>query len=95
MKIPEVRDKLRAIADTIYRAGFTRWAGELRRLESELYRRRALKSHRTVSASITDHMRRTIRKIKRRRPSITYQEISEITGVNIGRVSEILRGKRR
>lgn len=90
--IPEVRQELRSIATQLATA-----AEELHSLANFLYRRtpapraRARAKSKPVSPAIARH----IRGLRRRNPEASLQWIAQLVGVNPGRVSEVLHGKRK
>lgn len=66
---------------------------QLKELLAQLHNRKAPRG-RTVSDPITPAKIAEIRRLKAEHPRFAHQEIAHLTNVNIGRVSEILRGKR-
>lgn len=50
---------------------------------------------RTTSKRVTDAKRAEVRQLRADNPHWSQQEIANHSGVNIGRVSEILKGKRQ
>ena len=86
MTIPEVRDRLRELADQ-------HGIPELHRLADELYRRR----HREVAQtarSMRPGMAAAIRRYAYDHPEASELDVANVFGVNQGRVSESLYGKR-
>lgn len=82
MRIPEVRDRLQAMAI------------ELNQLVDEL-RRRPGKRTRQRNRTITPALAAAIRKHCRANPHHSQQWVGMVFKVNAGRVSEIMRGKRK
>lgn len=102
MKIPEVRERLRALAaemdglsDAI-KADRERWAIEIRFLVDQLYRRpMANTKNRRVSVPMCHEMVMAIREMRKSYPDMTQTEIAHRLNISAGRVSEVLRGKRK
>lgn len=92
MTIPEVRDELRRLArDTKTPA---KLCERLSRLADELTRRAPTRRARQTSTPLTPTVAAHIRHVARLHPEWSQQRIAETVGVNPGRVSEALRGKR-
>lgn len=87
MKIPEVADRLRTIAEE---AGIA----ELRALADELRRRPCGRKAPPSAEPMTPELARRIQAYRRANPSLSQVEISQHFRVNQGRVSEVLKGKR-
>lgn len=83
MRIPEIRKELGEIAE------------RLAVLTKELERRPAKTRAPATSAPMTHHIAIAIRAFKRAHPDASHVEIGKRYGVNPGRVSEALRGKRK
>ena len=82
--IPEIRERLKAIADE---TGIE----ELKGLADEMYRRPAIRRAAKRSPTLTPDLARQIRQYAEQRPKDHLQDIAEVFGVNPGRVSESLR----
>ena len=105
MKIPEVRERLLALAREIEPKGPTTsviasrrgiWADEIRDLVSHLYRRPMANTiHRRVSVPMSHEMVMAIREMRKDHPDMTQTEIAHRLNISAGRVSEVLRGKRK
>ena len=83
MRIPQVQQRLMLLSK------------EIRALAKELSRRPARDKAPTRSKPITPARAASIRALKRLHPIWSYQAIANAVGVNAGRVSEVLNGKRR
>jgi hypothetical protein len=90
MKIPEIRDELTSIADNLDKV-----ADRLTQLCIELHRRPAVRKARASSKPLDKAVAAAIRQTAARHPGWSYHDIAEHYNVNIGRVSEVLRGKRK
>jgi hypothetical protein len=64
-------------------------------LREALHNRVPEQRGRSTSLRVTDAKRDEVRRLRAEQPSWSQQEIANHTGVNIGRVSEILKGKRQ
>lgn len=95
MTIPEVRTRLDEIADGLVGTDLGK---ELRVLAAELWRRRSPRSttvnERIRSRSLTPELAASIRSYAAAHADETEHEIGIKFGVNQGRVSEALYGKR-
>lgn len=87
MRVPEVADRLRVLAEGEN-------LPELAALADHLRRRRPVRKAEPVSAKMTDELRDKIRAFAKANPSLPYAAIAQVHGVNIGRISEALRGFR-
>lgn len=88
MIIPQVRERLYELAVEL-------GCAELSELADELKRRAAEVSERKVSARMTPELTDAIRDYYYDNPKLTQLEIAAIFGVNQGRVSETIKGKRK
>jgi hypothetical protein len=61
---------------------------------SEETRRRAYERAPTTSRRVTASVRASVRLMAEDNPDMSHQALAEAHGINIGRVSEILHGKR-
>jgi hypothetical protein len=87
MRIPEVRDRLRELADAYS-------LPELHALADELHRRPPVRKADVSSEPMTGQLAAEIRDYARRHPGASFARIAGVFGVNPGRVSEVLAGKR-
>jgi len=87
MKLPEVADRLRALAVELK-------CEELNMLAGEIARRPSGQRPPATSTPITEEVREQIRAMKAANPNISQMEIGRRLNVNSGRVSEALKGKR-
>ena len=61
---------------------------------AEETRRRSYDRAPVTSRRITPAVRQSVRDMVAKHPSLSHQDVAEAHGINIGRVSEILHGKR-
>lgn len=98
MRKPEVQQELRAYAAQLRMFGYPTDAGEVAtRLDGwadALAQRVAVTHGAPVSARVTSAMVQAIWEIHRLHPTMPQHEIAKRLGVNQGRVSEVLAGKR-
>lgn len=95
MKIPEVRERLYALADSLEaQCGLPLTAIEIRHLADELKRRPRAHSGRSGGTRITNEKRNAIREFAQLHPEMTEFQIGSYFGVNQGRVSEAISGWR-
>lgn len=87
MTIPQIADRLRQIASQTGNE-------ELRHLASQLGRRRPVRKAEAISTPMSDEVADEIRAYAEAHPGLTQALIAIAFGVNQGRVSEALRGKR-
>lgn len=88
MKIPEIREELLSIASA---TGNPRLA----HLASQLNRRSATRKAPASSNPMTPAIAASIRAMAKAHPRMSQAEIGRHFNVNSGRVSEVLRGKRK
>lgn len=88
MRLPEITSRLRELAVEMN-------CEELRTLVDEIGRRKLGPRAPVTSRKITDEIRERIRSIHKDNPNLSQAEIAIQVGVNPGRVSETLRGKRK
>ena len=99
MKMQEIRDQMFAIADMLdcttrpSRGDTDRAASELRRLA--IATRRRFFERQRIKNRPSQALLERIREYQNAFPDAHMQEIASHLGVNIGRVSEALRGKRQ
>ncbi|MGE8129035.1 hypothetical protein ACQKQD_18840 [Methylobacterium sp. NPDC080182] len=86
MRIPEIADRLREVAAE---QGLPELAG----LADELRRRPAQRAP-ARSRRMTDQIAAEIRQLHCEVPRMSQADIAKVIGVNQGRVSEVLKGKR-
>lgn len=94
MRIPEVRKELLEIASNLEGFQLPEVAERLRELEKELHRRKRSVRTPPKSKHVTPRTQAQIRAFKKANPDMSHQEIAVAMGVNSGRVSEALIGKR-
>jgi len=70
-------------------------AEELRRLVVALFRRPYVRRAPVKSKPMTPELKMRLREAARQNPDMSYQDIGVLLGVNAGRVSEAVAGKRR
>lgn len=87
MTIPQIADRLRQIASQTGNE-------ELRHLASQLGRRRPVRKAAAVSAPMSDELADEIRGYADDHPNTPPSIIGLAFGLNEGRISEALRGKR-
>lgn len=98
MKIPEIRDRLQAIADELSGQSQARMlddiAADIRVIIRQLHRRPAVCRGHKISLPITAERKAAIVADWEANPNQTFALIAQRHGVNPGRVSEAVRGKR-
>jgi hypothetical protein len=95
MLIPEVREELLKIADKADTWGKCKTAAKIRYLVTELYRRQRVPRTAAKSKTITPRLQKHMKAYKLAHPAASEQDIAVHFGVNAGRVSEALAGKRK
>ena len=93
LTIPHVRQEMLDLADALDDDGLTATAGRLRYLESQLYRRKPVRRVPPSEVTTADQ-KAAVLALSWMNPDWSYQRISAATGLNVGRISEILAGKR-
>lgn len=88
MKMIEVRKELTEIA-----LNLAITVERIKQLEEELYRRKSKRAP-NASTPMSDEVAQEILLLRKQYPNWTLQKIADVTGVNIGRVSETLNGFR-
>lgn len=88
MRIPDIRERMHEIADL-------HDIGELHELAEATRRRPRVRQSVPRSRPMTDELRAEIRQYADSHPRATLAEIGAACGVNPGRVSEVLGGRRR
>jgi hypothetical protein len=93
MTIPEIAERMREIAKQIQVHNPTE-SDELLELSYELGRRPSGARAPITSTPMTPELAQEIRDYADEHPGMSHQAIAEAFGVNHGRVSEALKGKR-
>lgn len=100
LTIPEVRELLTQIANeldddaTLHGAPWAAHAADgVRACVSQMYRRSSTRT-RTKSVPVTPQVKAQIMSLHTTNPDLSLQEIADMVGVNMGRVSETLSGFR-
>lgn len=88
--IPDVRERIKDLA-----ARHPQLSGELLDIERELHRRPVRERAEPRSEPMTSELRIAMRRYRKTHPDMPLQAIADAFNVNIGRVSEALRGKRK
>jgi hypothetical protein len=91
--IPEIRERLHEVALAIS-LRCPHEAAELHQLAEETRREYAGRRARTFAPAVTDRLAACVREYARAHPREPFDRIGRLYGLNIGRVSEILHGKR-
>jgi hypothetical protein len=102
---PETKDQQRELVDQLIvqqRHAMTLGGDRLKHvldglevLRSAMHNRVPEQRGRSTSLRVTDAKRDEVRRLRAEYPEWSQQEIANHSGVNIGRVSEILKGKRQ
>lgn len=90
MRLPEVQAELIKVAKQI-----TKLNKRIRELSSHIARRRPVKVAPRSSAKVTPAIVEGVKLLATQHPDWTQAKIGKKFNINVGRVSEILRGKRR
>jgi hypothetical protein len=95
LTIPQIRDLISELADEGIKLARRQYEINLRinALMQETYRRSYTRAP-VKSKRITADVRVSVRHMAANNPDMTHQDIAEAHNINIGRVSEILHGKR-
>ena len=95
MTIPEIRDLITELTEESKRLARRQLyiAGKIETLVQET-RRRSYSRAPVTSRRVTAAVRQSVRGMFAANPDTAMQDIAEAHGINIGRVSEILHGKR-
>lgn len=93
MRLPEIADALREIAES--KKCHKKIAAKLVELAAEIRRRRPVKRGPVISARMTEKLAREIKYYALAHPDLTQIEVGRVFNVNPGRVSEVMRGKRK
>jgi hypothetical protein len=102
--IPEVQEEMRSAAARLRMFGLDgeevglealELAADLDRWAAELRRRRVAPNGRVTSNRVTPSLAQAVVQYHLDHPQASWQEIAKVFGVNPGRISEILTGKRR
>lgn len=102
MRIPEVRDRLKDMSTRLHLLGahyddleLGSLAKELLELAIELYRRPAVKRAPVKAKRMTPKLRAELKAFGEAHPEMLNREIGEQFGVDGGRVTDAMRGKRK
>jgi hypothetical protein len=95
MKIPEVRTKMQEIVDELVAMDHEAIAERLAELIYELYRRPSIHRSGPKAVPMSPLVRERILNIYSQNPTMLHREIGRAVGVDGGRVSEVIRGKRK
>ena len=87
MRIPEIRDRLHALADDHN-------IPELHHLAEETRRRSPLKRASAKYPALTEEQAGQVRSMYRTRRSLGVRDLANMFGTSVGRVSEAIRGFR-
>lgn len=90
MTLPEIQLQLRKIA--IVLGGLEEYVDNL---ANEMQRRKPTRKSKPTSAPMTPALKRAIKATATANPEWSYAKIANKHKVNSGRVSEVLRGKRK
>lgn len=95
LTIPQIRDLISELTDEGIKLSRRQYEINLRinALMQETYRRSYTRAP-VKSKRITNAVRQSVRHMAANNPDASQQEIAEANNINIGRVSEILHGKR-
>lgn len=95
MTIPEIRDEMHELSQEA-QAITKRLAVIAKRIAvlAEETRRRTYDRAPTSSRRVTEDVKKSVRIYANQNPDASHQEIAEAHNINIGRISEILHGKR-
>lgn len=85
--IPQVRDRLREIADEL-------GVEELHELADDMHRNTAVSRAARRSATLTSKLASDIRAFKKKNPKLHQRDIAQKFNVNPGRVSEALNNQK-
>lgn len=91
--IPEIRERIKALADSLP-AELAEVACELRALAEETKRVQSPRKAAVRSPPMSLALIAKIRAVAAMSPRAHLQDIATVCGVNLGRVSEVLNGKR-
>lgn len=93
--IPEIRELIGELTEESKRLARRQLyiAQKINQLAEET-RRRSYDRAPITSRRVTAAVRLSVRDMAFRHPNMTHQALAEVHGINIGRVSEILHGKR-
>ena len=95
LTIPQIREMIAELTDEVIKLSRRQYEINLRinALMQETYRRTYSRAP-VKSKRITADVRASVRHMAANNPDASHQEIGEAHNINIGRVSEILHGKR-
>jgi hypothetical protein len=92
MKLPDVAKRLREIAELI-EDDYQAESAELFELAAEIKRRSGPRAP-ASSTPMTPELAEEIKEYAEANPGMPYQDIAVVFNVNLGRVSEAIKGKR-
>lgn len=97
MKIPQVREEILLIREALKEHATMTIAlcDRLSYLVSELERRPPVRRAPSVSAKVTPELQIKIKEYAEAHPAASFAGIAKVFNVNSGRVSEVIRGKRK
>ena len=95
VRLAEVAEELRALSPACEQPrDILRLASEINALVVEMVREPAVRRAPTQSPYVTDKVVKAVRRLADNNPDVPMNRIAEHFGINQGRVSEILNGKR-
>lgn len=92
--IPELRARLIDLAGLVAQGGMDEIAEEICQIAEETRRRSSGRRAPSKSRRLSPELARAIRSYAMRHPHLSQQEIGNFFGLNAGRVSEAISGKR-
>lgn len=99
MKLPDVQRRLRELALDLYNTGFpadpNAYADELELLADAISRRKRVTRAPVMSRPMSRAVASEVIELHYQHPEWPHYKIGQEVGVNPGRVSEVLAGKRR
>ncbi len=95
LTIPQIREEVQQLTSesAVYARRQIQIAARIEALMQETYRRSYTRAP-TTSRRITAAVRASVRQMVADFPDMPHQDVATSHGINIGRVSEILHGKR-
>lgn len=94
MRLPEAREELRAVIQELAAEGREELLARLFPVLNAMYRRRRAPERKPIAKPMTPELRAQIRAFANDYPELTQLQIGNHFGVNPGRVSEAVYGKR-
>lgn len=92
--IPVLRKQLVDLAVRVNDGGLGAEAAEILAIVKDMHRRPAVRKSARRQRPLTDALVEAIREIAADNPDLSYMEMAAVLDVSIGRVSEVLAGKR-